>query len=68
MENFFARKRDDNDYDILYNGESVTRLPFEFPLVWPVGSKLSAYAEHPEGIVLTKDDVEKLGGYIYRCG
>lgn len=61
--NFFARKRDDNDYDILYTktGESVTRLPFEFPLVWPVGSKLSAYAEHPGGIVLTKDDVKKLG-------
>lgn len=61
--NFFARKRDDNDYDILYinTGEPVTRLPFEFPLVWPVDSNVSAYADHPDGIILTKDDIKKLG-------
>lgn len=58
----FARKRIDDNYDILAsNGEPVTQFPFAFPLVWPIHSSLSAYYEHPDGIILSRNDVEKLG-------
>lgn len=42
------------------SGEAVTRLEENMPLAWPVGSDLSAYCEHPEGIILSKEDAEAL--------
>jgi len=40
------------------DGVEATRLD---AAVYPVGSKLSARYEHPEGITLTPRDAEKLG-------
>jgi hypothetical protein len=59
FENIFARKRYDRNYDILYvdDGFPVTRLDAN---VYPVDSNLSARYEHPEGIVLSREDVFKL--------
>lgn len=58
-EKIFARKRKDGDYDILYvdSGEDVTRIDAN---VYPVGSSKSTRYEHPEGIILSKSDVNKL--------
>ena len=46
--------------DVLYveSGEVVTRIDAN---VYPVGSELSARYEHAEGIVLSRDDAEKIG-------
>jgi hypothetical protein len=55
----FYRINDDGNAIILHeNGEMVTRIDAN---VYPVGSDLSARYEHPEGIVLTVEDAEKLG-------
>lgn len=54
----FARKRTDENYDILFekDGESVTQLDYN---EYPVGSELSVRYEHPEGIVFTAEQVAK---------
>lgn len=60
MENIFARKRKDRDYDILYTDDGdikVTRIDAN---VYPVGSNKSAKYEFLEGNVLSKGDVKKL--------
>jgi len=55
----FARKRGDGNYDVLNeDGSVVTRLDAH---VWPVGSDLGAGYDHPNGIVLTLDDLLKAG-------
>ena len=55
----FYRINDDGNAIILHeSGEMVTRIDAN---VYPVGSDLSARYEHPEGIVLTVEDAEKLG-------
>lgn len=56
----FARKNKQGNYAILWaeTGEPITRLDAN---VYPVGSELSARHEHPRGIILTHDDVVKLG-------
>jgi hypothetical protein len=53
-----ARKNENGNYTILdEEGFPVTRIDAN---VYPVGSELSAKYEHPEGIELTLEDVEKL--------
>ena len=42
------------------DGYPVTRIPGAHT-VYPVGSSLSCEWEHPEGIVLSQEDAEKLG-------
>jgi hypothetical protein len=55
----FYRINDDGNAIILEDdGSIVTRIDAN---VYPVGSDLSARYEHPEGIVLTVEDAEKLG-------
>lgn len=55
----FYRINDDGNAIILHeSGEMVTRIDAN---VYPVGSDLSARYEHPEGIVLTVEDAERLG-------
>lgn len=66
MENIndvFARKNEQGNYDLLYlDGTAVTRISDAIkPVVWPVDCDLSGYYDHPEGIVLTLEDVKKLG-------
>lgn len=58
-EKYFARKRDDGNYDIFHwdTGEAVTRMDEN---VCPVGSDLGVRYNHPEGIALTFADVKKL--------
>jgi hypothetical protein len=59
MGKMFYRINDDGNAIILHeSGEMVTRIDAN---VYPVGSDLSARYEHPEGIVLTIADAEKLG-------
>lgn len=56
----FARKTDDGNYLIAYvaDGAPVTKLDIN---IYPVESNMSAKYEHPEGIILTEEDVKKLG-------
>lgn len=57
--NIFARPTNNADeYAILYitDGYPVTRLPG----CWPLHSELSGYYEHPEGILLDAEQVERL--------
>lgn len=56
----FGRLTDEGHVAILHveDGEPVTRLD---ATVYPVGSSLSARHEHPQGIVLTRADADKLG-------
>lgn len=57
--NFFGRVNESGNVAVFHDsGESATRLDAN---VYPVGSSLSAKYEHPEGIVITKDDAAKLG-------
>lgn len=55
----FGRPTDEGHVRLFHSdGEVVTQLN---ATVWPVGSDLSARYEHPEGIVLTRDDARKIG-------
>lgn len=57
---FFGRAREDGNVVVLHHasGEAATRLDAS---VYPVGSNQSARYEHPEGIVLTREDADKIG-------
>ncbi len=57
---FFGRINQDGNVDVLHvaDGAAATRLDAS---VYPVGSDVSARYEHPDGIVLTRDDAAKLG-------
>jgi hypothetical protein len=64
VNNIFGRINDDGNVAILYadDGSAVTQLTDgEHPLLWPVDSDVSAYYEHPNGIILTREDADKLG-------
>lgn len=56
----FGRINNVGNVDVLYveSGEVVTRIDAN---VYPVGSELSARYEHAEGVVLSRDDAEKIG-------
>jgi len=49
------------------DGDLVTRIPGAHT-VYPVGSSLSCEWEHPEGIVLSEEDAEKLGLIWWHSG
>jgi hypothetical protein len=56
----FGRINEQGNVDVLTvdEGEAVTRLDAS---VYPVGSSLSTRYEHPEGIVITRDDADAIG-------
>ena len=54
----FYRIENGNARILHESGEMVTRIDTN---VYPIDSSLSARYEHPEGIVLTVEDAEKLG-------
>jgi len=58
----FAREKNGN-YGILDDeGYPVTRIERkQGQAIYPVGSNLSTNYEHPEGIILSLKDVQKLG-------
>ena len=57
---FFGRIDTDGNVIVLHeSGERATRLAR--PGVYPVGSNLGARYEHPEGIIITRDDANKIG-------
>ena len=60
MNEIFGSLDSDGNVIILYadSGEAVTRIDAN---VYPVGSSISARYEHPEGIVLTRQDADSLG-------
>ncbi len=59
-EAIFGRVNVDGDIDLLYkSGERITRLE-NWSGVYPVGSRLSCAYEHPEGIVLSRENAEDL--------
>jgi hypothetical protein len=65
IESLFGRINADGNVDVLdrESGEAVTRL-LNVPGsagIYPVGRDMSALYEHPAGIVLTRDDAEKIG-------
>ena len=61
----FARKTTDGDYALFYDdGTVVTTLLDDWPIVWPVDSPVSAYHEHPEGIVLPDHEYVKIAKAI----
>ena len=55
---FYRTNTDGNAVILNDNGTAVTRIDAD---VYPVGSDLSARYEHPEGIVLTVADAQKIG-------
>jgi hypothetical protein len=55
---FYRINSDSNAVIFENDGSAATRIDAN---VYPVGSDLSARYEHPEGIVLTVADAEKLG-------
>lgn len=56
----FGRITESGDVAILdvKDGSAITRLDVN---LYPVGSSVSTRYEHPEGIVLSKDDAVKAG-------
>lgn len=60
MGQMFYRRNDDGNAVIMWaeDGSAVTRIDAD---VYPVGSELSARYEHPEGIVLSINDAERIG-------
>ena len=58
----FGRIDDNGNVALFYKeGGAVTIFESEMPMAWPVDSDVSAYYEHPNGIVLEKQDAKKLG-------
>jgi len=59
----FARKLENGNYAILDDeGHPIARIETSQAfVVYPIGSNLSTNYEHPEGIILEKADVKKLG-------
>ena len=55
---FYRTDTDGNAVILNDNGTAVTRIDAD---VYPVGSDLSARYGHPEGIVLTVADAQKIG-------
>lgn len=57
----FARKTVCGNVALFHDsGRSVTQLPEEWPMVWPIDSDASAYHEHPEGITLPDHEYVKI--------
>lgn len=61
----YARKTD-NGYLLIAGDDVLTRFENGDPVVYPVGSDVSAHYEHPSGIILTLDDVKKCGIEVER--
>ena len=59
-DNIYGVENEEKNIVLLYadSGEAVTRLNEN---VYPVGSDFSTRYEHPEGIVLEREDAEKIG-------
>ena len=55
---FYRINSDENAVILNDDGTAVTRIDAK---VYPVGSILCASHEHPEGIVLTVADAQKIG-------
>jgi len=55
---FYQLDEDGNAVIFENDGAIATRIDAN---VYPVGSDLSARYEHPEGIILTVEDAQKLG-------
>lgn len=59
----FGRINSDGNVALLHSecGTPVTRLEDARPLVYPVNSDRSCCYEHPNGLVVTYEDAERLG-------
>lgn len=56
----YARKTN-KGYLLISDDGILTRFKDGDPIVYPVGSNVSAHYEHPNGIILTLKDVKKCG-------
>lgn len=57
----FGRKNKNGDINLLdKDGYPITRLDDSYPIIYPVNSNLSAYYEHPNGLIITEEDAKKL--------
>ena len=62
--NIFGRYTKNGNVELFYSsGEAVTKIyTDEFKeIIYPVGSELSWFYEHPEGIIISAEDAEKIG-------
>lgn len=60
MENIFGRINDQGNVNVLdSDGYPVTRM--DDCTIYPIDSQTSVCYEHPDGIVITKEDAEKIG-------
>ncbi|WP_051298828.1 hypothetical protein [Marinobacterium litorale] len=60
----FGRIDENGNVAVLWaeDGEAVRRFEEdEMPIVYPVDSGLSCYYEHPNGIVISREDADKIG-------
>lgn len=60
--NFFARPITESTFIVLHqdDGEQVRKIETASH-IYPVGSPVSCAYEHPQGIVLHQNDIERLG-------
>ncbi len=61
----FARRNNQGNFDLFHDsGEDLTIAPEGWPIVWPVGSDLSAFYEHPKGITLSPKDYAQIRNLV----
>lgn len=62
IESMFGRVQEDGNVAILFacDGSVVTRIDANTS-IYPVGESLSTRYEHPNGIILSREDTKKLG-------
>lgn len=61
MKNIFGRINNDNNVDLFHaSGEFVTSITVTGAPLWPVDSDICSEYEHPNGIVITRADAERL--------
>lgn len=62
MASIFGRTDLDGNIAIFQtkDGRPVTRME-NWAGIYPVGSRLSAAYEHPEGIIISREDAEEIG-------
>lgn len=63
INSIFGRINNSGNVEVFFSecGESVTRLDESIATIYPVDSDFSAAYEHPNGIVISKEDASKIG-------
>jgi len=59
LKDFFGRINSDGNIQVFELDGIATRMPIDN--LYPIDSSFSVLYEHPEGIVISLDDAEKIG-------